>query len=55
VKNVLLIHAALAMVYLSETNPGNTHDKRIAEATPYPFPAGSRLLQDMGFLAFTLP
>jgi len=24
-------------------------------ATPYPSPAGSRLLQDLGFLAFTLP
>jgi DDE superfamily endonuclease len=31
------------------------HDLRIAEATPYPLPAGSRLLQDLGFLAFTLP
>ena len=29
------------------------HDKRLAE--PYPLPAGSRLLQDLGFLAFTLP
>ena len=34
---------------------GRIHDKRIAEATPYPLPAGSRLLQDLGFLAFTLP
>jgi hypothetical protein len=31
------------------------HDKRIADATPYPLPVGSRLLQDLGFLAFTLP
>ena len=31
------------------------HDKRIAEAMPYPLPAGSRLLQDLGFLALTLP
>ena len=31
------------------------HDKWIAEATPSPLPAGSRLLQDLGFLAFTLP
>ncbi len=31
------------------------HDKRIAAATPYPLPAGSRLLQDLVFLAFTLP
>jgi hypothetical protein len=27
----------------------------MAEATPYPLPAGSRLLQDLGFLACTLP
>jgi DDE superfamily endonuclease len=31
------------------------HEKCIADATPYPLPAGSRLLQDLGFLAFTLP
>ena len=31
------------------------HDKPIADATPYPLPAGNRLLQDLGFLAFTLP
>jgi hypothetical protein len=31
------------------------HDLRIAEATPYPLPVGSRLLQELGFLAFTLP
>jgi hypothetical protein len=39
---------------LSATYAGRTHDKRIAEASPYPLPAGSRLLQDLGFLAFTL-
>ena len=54
VKNVLLINAALTILFLSETYAGSTHDKRIAEATPYPLPAGSRLLQDLGFLAFTL-
>jgi DDE superfamily endonuclease len=54
VKNVLLINAALTILLLSETYPGSTHDKRIAEATPYPLPAGSRLFQDLGFLAFTL-
>jgi hypothetical protein len=54
VKNVLLIKAALTILFLSETYAGSTHDKRIAEATPYPVPAGSRLLQDLGFLAFTL-
>ena len=53
-KNVLLVNAALTILFLSETYAGSTHDKRIAEATPYPLPAGSRLLQDLGFLAFTL-
>jgi DDE superfamily endonuclease len=51
---VLLINAVLTILFLSETYEGRTHDKRIAEATPYPLPAGSRLLQDLGFLAFTL-
>jgi hypothetical protein len=54
VKNVWLINAALTILLLSDTYGGRTHDKRIADATPYPLPAGSRLLQDLGFLAFTL-
>jgi DDE superfamily endonuclease len=54
VKNILLINAALTILFLSETYAGSTHDQRIADATPYPLPAGSRLLQDLGFLAFTL-
>jgi len=55
VKNVLLVNTSLTILFLSETYGGRVHDKRIAEATPYPLPAGSRLLQDLGFLAFTLP
>jgi hypothetical protein len=55
VKNVLLVGAPLTILFLSDTYGGRTHDKRIAEATPYPLPAGSQLLQDLGFLAFTLP
>jgi hypothetical protein len=51
---VWLIHAALTILFLSDTYGGRTHDKRIADATPYPWPAGSRLLQDLGFLAFIL-
>jgi len=51
---VLLINAVLTILFLSATYEGRTHDKRIAEATPYPLPAGSQLLQDLGFLAFTL-
>jgi DDE superfamily endonuclease len=55
VKNVRLINAALLILFLSDTYAGSTHDKRMTEATPSPLPAGSRLLQDLGFLAFTLP
>jgi DDE superfamily endonuclease len=55
VKNVLLIAATLTILLLTDTYAGSTHDKRMADATPYPLPAGSRLLQDLGFLAFTLP
>jgi DDE superfamily endonuclease len=55
VKNVLLVNAPLTILFLSDTHGGRVHDKRIAEATPYPLPAGSQLLQDLGFLAFTLP
>jgi hypothetical protein len=53
VKNVLLVDAVLTILFLSETYAGSTPDKRIADATPYSLPAGSRLLQDLGFLAFT--
>src|SRR3954468_15528263 len=55
VKNILLVNAVLIILFLSDTVGGRIHDKRLAEATPYPLPAGSRLLQDLGFLAFTLP
>src|SRR6266496_2813218 len=55
VKNVLLVNALLLILFLSDTYGGRVHDKRIADATPYPLPAGSGLLQDLGFLAFTLP
>jgi DDE superfamily endonuclease len=54
VKNVWLINAALTILFLSDTYPGSTHDQRMADATPYPLPAGSRWLQDLGFLAFML-
>jgi hypothetical protein len=54
VKNVLLIDARLTILFLSATQHGRVHDKRIADSTPYPLPAGSHLLQDLGFQAFTL-
>ena len=53
-KHVLLINAALMILFLSDTYAGSTHDKRMADATPYPLPIGSRVRQDLGFLAFTL-
>src|ERR671922_152232 len=51
----LLVNALLLILFLSDTYGGRVHDKPIADATPYPLPVGSRLLQDLGFLAFTLP
>ena len=47
---------ARAFLFASRyTYGGRVHDKPIADATPYPLAAGSRLLQDLGFLAFTPP
>ena len=50
----MLINALLQILFLSETAGGSRHDKRIADETPYPLPEGSELLQDLGFLGFTL-
>ena len=52
---MLLVNALLRILFLSDTSGGRVHDKRIADATPYPLLIRSRLLQDLGFLAFTLP
>ncbi len=49
------MNALLIILCLSETSGGRVHDLRIAESTPYPLPAGSGLVQDRGFLSFTLP
>jgi hypothetical protein len=51
---VLLSHAALTAPFLSDTYEGRTHNQRVAEATPSPLPTGSRWLQDLDFLVFTL-
>jgi hypothetical protein len=50
-----LVYALLTLLFLSETSAMHVHAKRIAEATPSPWPAESWLLQDLGFLACTLP
>jgi hypothetical protein len=52
--NLLLVDRALRILFLSETHPCRVHDKRIADTTPSPMLAGSQLLQDVGFQAFTL-
>jgi hypothetical protein len=39
---------------LSDTYEGSCHDKPIADQTPYPLPEGSELLQDLGFVGFSL-
>jgi DDE superfamily endonuclease len=42
------------ILFLSDTMEGTIHDKRLADLTPYPLPAGSELVQDLGFLGFSL-
>ena len=54
-KNVLLVPALLRILLLSDTSGGRVQDKRMADATPSPFPAGRGLGPALGFLAFTLP
>src|SRR3989338_6885777 len=51
-KNVL-IPSGKRVVYMSQTQPGCCHDKKIAEEIEdRRFPSGSALLQDSGFLGF---
>jgi hypothetical protein len=54
VKNILLTDQEQVIQFLGETHPGTVHDKRAADATHYPLPEGSHLLQDLGFLGFKL-
>jgi hypothetical protein len=49
------VNALLIILFLSDAYGGRPHDKPMADATPSPLPAGSRLLQDLGVLASTLP
>jgi hypothetical protein len=54
VKNVLLADQSYRISFLSDTYEGSVHDKPIADQTPYPLPRGSELLQDLGFVGFSL-
>jgi hypothetical protein len=51
---VLLADQTGRVAFLSDTYEGSTHDKPIADQTPYPLPHGSELLQDLGFVGFTI-
>jgi hypothetical protein len=51
---VLLAEEDGTIHFVSDTYEGSTHDKPIADTTPYPLPEGSELLQDLGFQGFTL-
>jgi hypothetical protein len=54
VNHVWLSTAGLTILCLSDTSTGRTHDKRLAEATPDPLPAGRQVLQELGVWAFRL-
>jgi hypothetical protein len=51
---VVLADEGATIQFLSDTYEGSTHDKPIADTTPYPLAEGSELLQDLGFQGFTL-
>jgi DDE superfamily endonuclease len=51
---VLLGDQTCRVRFLSDTYEGSTHDKPIADQTPYPLPQGSELLQDLGFVGFSI-
>ena len=53
--NVLRVNALLLLLFLRDTSGGRTQDKPRVDATPSPVPAGSRLVQELGFLVCTLP
>jgi len=42
------------ILFLSDTVEGTMHDKALADRTPYPLPPESELVQDLGFLGFSL-
>jgi hypothetical protein len=49
------VNALLTILCLRGPYGGRVHERRIAEAPPSPLPAGSGVVQDLGFLSFTLP
>ena len=50
----MLADGSYRIPFLSDTYEGSVHDKPIAEQTPYPLRQASELLQDLGFVGFSL-
>jgi hypothetical protein len=52
-KNILLANAhSRKVVYLSPTEIGNKHDKKIADENTIAYPAGATLGKDTGFQGY---
>jgi hypothetical protein len=52
-KNVVIINEQARQVeYLSQTYPGKTHDKKMADLEAIQYPDGSRLTKDLGFQGY---
>ncbi len=55
-KNLLIAQTRTKRVgYLSQTYPGKTHDKKVADAEPIAYPRGSKLRKDTGFQGYEPP
>jgi len=55
-KNVVIVNAKNKRVdYLSQTYPGKTHDKKIADSEPIAYPREATLHKDTGFQGYEPP
>ena len=54
VKNNILANSNCEVIFLTPTEEGKKHDKRIADESEYRLPEGSTLLQDTGFQGFSV-
>jgi hypothetical protein len=53
--NIILADWSARIVFLNDTIEGASHELPLADTTPYPLAPGSELLDEFGFLGFTLP
>ena len=53
-KNLLLINALCKIIFLSATEEGKKHDKKVADEAQYTLPQDSLLYQDTGFQGFSV-